>query len=59
MPKGEYLMCVGCGNTKKGTYIFKCNHCGVMFCSACSSGLLLAVCPNCKKYGGAKLGEIK
>ena len=59
MPKGEYMMCVNCGNTKKGTYIFKCNHCGATFCGACSGGIMFAVCPKCKKHTGGQLGKIK
>lgn len=67
-----YSSCRNCGNRRKGTMIYQCNHCGKIFCDNCGRtedpGVLerifgqtesYIVCPKCKSWGLNTLGRIK
>jgi hypothetical protein len=50
--KGIYADCRDCGNTAKGTEVWRCNRCNHMFCEACKKDavdwFLGSICPNCE-----------
>jgi hypothetical protein len=39
----KYSKCPNCGNKQHGDYIYRCDFCGVILCSACVS----TRCPQC------------
>lgn len=43
MASGEWAFCMHCGNKKEGARIYKCHHCGYLFCEACKP----LKCPKC------------
>ncbi len=66
---GKYYSCNNCGNVEEGNSIYKCQHCGAIFCDSCgieySQFVLLALetrywlaCPECDESDWMELGEI-
>lgn len=49
----KFNSCPGCGSVQKDSEVFKCNHCGKVFCEICSAGTDIGIiydsekCPNC------------
>jgi phage FluMu protein Com len=59
--KGIYKKCNDCGNTAKGTGIWRCNLCNHIFCEACQNTagdwFQGPRCPKCKKLLLEAIGD--